>query len=160
MRAARVRNKELFDRTHRLQPRIIEEGDWFLVYETSLDNHHKAMRKFARRWFGPYVVTSANDNRTGPTISRSSTGRGWRYRWAEKGSECSKSSTRSNRTRTTWIATTIGSERMMIQRMRDKHGPVFLGKSLVLAHTGGFAVRWGRMSWRKPSLSGIGKKSA
>ena len=33
-----------------------------LVYDSSLDNQHRATRKFARRWFGPYVVTGANDN--------------------------------------------------------------------------------------------------
>ena len=64
LRAARVKNKEQFDRTHRLRPKKIEEGDSVLVYDSSLDNQHKAMRKFARRWFGPYVVTSANDNGT------------------------------------------------------------------------------------------------
>ena len=61
---ARVRNKARFDRTHRLKPRKIEEGDWVLVYDNSLDNQHRATRKFATRWFGPYVVTSANDNGT------------------------------------------------------------------------------------------------
>ena len=35
-----------------------------LVYDSSLDNQHRATRKFARRWFGPYVVTSANNNGT------------------------------------------------------------------------------------------------
>mgnify|MGYP000193871769 CR=1 FL=1 len=64
LRAARVKNKEQFDRTHRLRPKKIEEGDSVLVYDSSLDNQHKAMRKFARRWFGPYVVTSANNNGT------------------------------------------------------------------------------------------------
>jgi hypothetical protein len=59
-----MRNKERFDRTHRLRPKKIEEGDWVLVYDSSLDNQHKATRKFARRWFGPYVVTSVNDDRT------------------------------------------------------------------------------------------------
>ena len=33
-----------------------------LVYDSSLDNQHRATRKFASRWFGPYVVTGANDN--------------------------------------------------------------------------------------------------
>ena len=64
LRVARVKNKGRFDRTHRLRPKKIEEGDWVLVYDNSLDNQHRAMRKFARRWFGPYVVTSANDNGT------------------------------------------------------------------------------------------------
>ena len=35
-----------------------------LVYDCNLDNQHKVVRKFTRRWFGPYVVTSANDNGT------------------------------------------------------------------------------------------------
>ena len=64
LRMARIRNKARFDRTHRLRPRKIEEGDWVLVYDSSLDNQHKATRKFARRWFRPYVVTGANDNGT------------------------------------------------------------------------------------------------
>ena len=34
------------------------------MYDSSLDNQHNTTRKFARRWFGPYVVTSANDNAT------------------------------------------------------------------------------------------------
>jgi hypothetical protein len=59
-----MRNKERFDRTHRLRPTKMEEGDWVLVYDSSLDNQHKATRKFARRWFGPYVVTSVSDNGT------------------------------------------------------------------------------------------------
>ena len=61
LRAARVKNKERFDRTHRLRLKKIEEGDWVLVYDSNLDNQHKAMRKFVRRWFGPYVVTSTNN---------------------------------------------------------------------------------------------------
>jgi hypothetical protein len=64
LRTARLRNKERFDRTHRVRPKRIEEGDWVLVYDSSLDNQHKSTRKFARRWFGPYVVTSVDDNGT------------------------------------------------------------------------------------------------
>jgi hypothetical protein len=64
LRTARMRNKERFDRTHRLRPKKIEEGDWVLVYDSSLDNQHRATRKFARRWFGPYVATSVDDNGT------------------------------------------------------------------------------------------------
>ena len=58
------RNKARFDQTYRLRPRKIEEGDWMLVYDSSLDNQHRATQKFARRWFGPYVVTGANINGT------------------------------------------------------------------------------------------------
>ena len=60
----RLKNKGRFDRTHRLQPKKIEEGDWVWVYDSNLDNQHKAMRKFVRRWFEPYAVISANDNGT------------------------------------------------------------------------------------------------
>jgi hypothetical protein len=53
-----------------------------LVYDSSLDNQHKATRKFARRWYGPYVVTIVNDNGTyhlaeldGPRIAVPVTGK-------------------------------------------------------------------------------------
>ena len=46
------------------RPKKIDEGGWVLVYDSNLDNQHKAMRKFPRRWFGPYAMTSANDNDT------------------------------------------------------------------------------------------------
>jgi hypothetical protein len=45
-------------------PTPTEEGDWVLVYDSSLHNQHKATRKFARRWFGPYVVRRVDDNGT------------------------------------------------------------------------------------------------
>ena len=64
-----MKNKIWFDKTHRLRPKKIEEGDWVLVYENNLDNQHKTTRKFARRWFGPYVATSANGNATYPLWS-------------------------------------------------------------------------------------------
>jgi hypothetical protein len=64
LRTAWMKNKERFDWTHRLRPKRIEEGDWVLVYDSCLDNQHRATRKFARRWFAPYVVTSVNDNGT------------------------------------------------------------------------------------------------
>ncbi|KAL3679385.1 hypothetical protein R1sor_022341 [Riccia sorocarpa] len=64
LQAARVKNKERFDKTHRLRPKEIREGDWVLVYDSSLENQHSAERKFARRWFGPYVVITVHDNAT------------------------------------------------------------------------------------------------
>ena len=42
----------------------IEDDDWVLVYDSNEDNQQQSMRKFAKRWFGSYVVTSANDNAT------------------------------------------------------------------------------------------------
>ena len=33
-----------------------------MVYDNSLDNQHRSTGKFARWWFGPYVVTSAKNN--------------------------------------------------------------------------------------------------
>ena len=38
VKEVRIRNKAWFDRTHRLRPRKIEEGDWVLVYDNNLDN--------------------------------------------------------------------------------------------------------------------------
>ena len=64
LHVARTKNKDRFDRTHPLRPKRIEEGDWVLVYDNNLDNQHKATRKFARRCFGPYVITSTNNKGT------------------------------------------------------------------------------------------------
>ncbi|KAL3702497.1 hypothetical protein R1sor_020519 [Riccia sorocarpa] len=64
LEATRLENKERFDKTHRLRPRPIQPGDWVLVYDSSLENQHSTVRKFSRRWFGPYVVLSVHDNAT------------------------------------------------------------------------------------------------
>ena len=61
---ARFRNKSWFDTKHRLRPRKIEEGDWVIVYDSSLDHQHTTIRKFAKRWFGPYEVRKVFDNET------------------------------------------------------------------------------------------------
>ena len=61
---ARLKNKQRFDKNHRLRPQKIEEGDWVLVYDSSLDNQHSSTRKFSKRWFGPYVVGTVHDNAT------------------------------------------------------------------------------------------------
>ena len=64
LKNARLKNKELFDKKHRLRPKDIKEGDWFLVYDSSLDNQYTAMRKMVKRWFGPYIVVHVFDNAT------------------------------------------------------------------------------------------------
>ena len=46
LKAARLGNKEKFDKTHRLRPKSIKEGDWVLVYDSSLENQHSTLRKF------------------------------------------------------------------------------------------------------------------
>jgi hypothetical protein len=61
---ARLRNKSRFDAKHRLRPRKIEEGDWVIVYDSSLDHQHTTLWKFAKRWFGPYEVRKVFDNGT------------------------------------------------------------------------------------------------
>ena len=61
---ARLRNKQRFDQRHRLRPRKIEDGDWVIVYDSSLDHQHSTTRKFARRWFGPYEVRQVRENGT------------------------------------------------------------------------------------------------
>ena len=47
LKTARLKNKEAFDQRHRLRPRRIMEGDWVLVYDSSLDNQHRVARKFS-----------------------------------------------------------------------------------------------------------------
>ena len=64
LKEAREKNKVRFDSKHRLRPQAIQNGDWVLVYDSSLDNQHSTVRKFAKRWFGPYVVKQVNDNAT------------------------------------------------------------------------------------------------
>jgi hypothetical protein len=64
LREARLKNKEYFDKTYRLRPTPIHEGDWVLVHDSSLDHQHSTIRKFSRRWFGPYVVLTVFDNAT------------------------------------------------------------------------------------------------
>ena len=64
MKQCRLRSKERFDKTHRLRPRKLQEGDWVIVYDSSLDNQHSTSRKFAKRWFGPYVIRQVNRNAT------------------------------------------------------------------------------------------------
>jgi hypothetical protein len=57
-------NKERFDKTHRLRTKSIQIGDWVLVFDSSLEHQHSTLRKFSRRWFGPYVVVATHDNAT------------------------------------------------------------------------------------------------
>jgi hypothetical protein len=64
LKVARLNNKERFDKTHRLRMKKIEEGDWVLVFDSSLENQHSTVRKFAKRWFGPYVVIKVHSNGT------------------------------------------------------------------------------------------------
>ena len=58
LKDARLKNKERFDKRHRLRPKPIEEGDWVLMYDSSLDNQFTVQKKFSKRWFGPYIVKS------------------------------------------------------------------------------------------------------
>jgi hypothetical protein len=64
LKAARLGNKERFDKTHRLRTKSIQIGDWVLVFDSSLEHQHSTLRKFSRRWFGPYVVVATHDNAT------------------------------------------------------------------------------------------------
>ena len=57
-----IENKVWFEWMHRLRPRKIEEVDWVLVYDSSLDNQHWWKQKFPRRWFRPDVVAGSNAN--------------------------------------------------------------------------------------------------
>ena len=64
LKNARLKNKKYFDRRHRLRPRKIVEGDWVLVYNSSLDKQHSTVGKFSQRSVGPYVVKKMGDNAT------------------------------------------------------------------------------------------------
>ena len=48
MKSARLKNKDYFDKLHRLKSKAIQEGDWVLVNDSSLDNQKCVMRKFAK----------------------------------------------------------------------------------------------------------------
>jgi hypothetical protein len=63
-KAAQWKSKEYFDKSHRLRPQKIEEGNWVLVYDSSLDHQHSSLRKFARRWVRPYIVWKVFENGT------------------------------------------------------------------------------------------------
>jgi hypothetical protein len=64
LKNVRLKNKKDFERRHQLRPRKVVEGDWVLVYDSSLDNQHSTTQKFSRQWFGPYVVKKVEDNAT------------------------------------------------------------------------------------------------
>src|SRR5450759_2422543 len=59
---ARQKNKEIFDKTHKLRPSKIKVEDWVLVSDNTLDNQHSTEKKFKRRWKGPYVVLEVYPN--------------------------------------------------------------------------------------------------
>ena len=46
LHVVRERNKGKFNQMHRVRPKKIKERDWVLIYDSSLDNQHKATRKF------------------------------------------------------------------------------------------------------------------
>ena len=47
LKAARLGNKERFDKTHRLRMKKIEKGDWVLEFDSTLEHQHSTVRKFA-----------------------------------------------------------------------------------------------------------------
>ena len=64
IKKARLKNKEYFDKRHRIRPRSIEVGDWVLISQGGLENQHSTEKKFMRRWRGPFVVTEVHTNAT------------------------------------------------------------------------------------------------
>ena len=49
MKQRRLASKTRFDKTHRLRPQRIQEGDWVLILEGGLEKSYKTVNKFARR---------------------------------------------------------------------------------------------------------------
>lgn len=64
LKEAKEKNKDKFDRKHRLRSQPIQNKDWVLVYDSSMDNQHNTVMKFLKQWFGPYVVKQVYDNAT------------------------------------------------------------------------------------------------
>ena len=64
LKAARLHNKERFDKTHRLRSKPINVEDWVLLFDSNLEHQHSTLKKIARRWFGPYGVIAVPDNGT------------------------------------------------------------------------------------------------
>lgn len=56
LKKAREKNKEKFDNKYGLQFRAIQNDNWILVYDNSLDNQHNTLMKFIKEGFGPYLV--------------------------------------------------------------------------------------------------------
>jgi hypothetical protein len=64
VKAARLRNKVCFDKTHRLRPIAIKKDDWVLISDNNLDMQHSTSKKFAQRFKGPSIVTKVHNNAT------------------------------------------------------------------------------------------------
>ena len=114
-----------------------------LVYDNSLDNQHRATRKFARRWFGPYVVQSANDNGMYHLAELDGTRMaipvaGKRIKAFKKSHDGEPDLGDSDDEHPESVDEPMGEE--------PKLGPVFSNQNPILAHTGGCVVRWGRIS--------------
>ena len=64
LKEARLKNKIRFDKTHRIRPKKIEEGDWVLVYDSSLDHQHSTV-------YGSAVIAWSSKKQ--PTVALLST---------------------------------------------------------------------------------------
>lgn len=64
LKAARLSNKDRFDKIHQLRTKKIQEGDWMLVFDSTLEHQYSTVQKFAKRWLGSYVVVKVHDNAT------------------------------------------------------------------------------------------------
>ena len=64
VKVARMRNKDRFDATHCIRKKRLEPGDWVIVRNSALDGTKSTLRKFEKRWFGPYVIQNINENGT------------------------------------------------------------------------------------------------
>lgn len=64
LKEERKKNKEIFDKTHQLWHKAIEESDWVLVNDNSLDNQHNTLQIFSKHWIRPYIVIEVYINST------------------------------------------------------------------------------------------------
>ncbi|KAH7441551.1 hypothetical protein KP509_03G043100 [Ceratopteris richardii] len=64
LKASRQKNKIVFDKSHRLRPKKLNEGDWVLVYDSSQYTQYEAHHELVKRWFGPYMICKVFGNGT------------------------------------------------------------------------------------------------
>ena len=100
-----------------------------LVYESRLDNQHKAVHKFAKRWFGPYTMMSANDNGTYHLIELDGTR--IVVPVAGKRIKVFKKRHVDNRTREARMVVAIALLETTTRRMKGNYGPVFSGSCCI-----------------------------
>ena len=90
------------------------------MYDSKLDNQHSSMQKFAKRWFGPYVVTSTNDNATYHLAKLGGTRLGVPIegKWVKV---CKKTKRRSQTSMSSRKMKTMADKAQKVREMKDEY---------------------------------------